>query len=158
MGTDLGRRSKCSRNISKKTVNIVADLERSDAELFTNLCGFGWMLGDIVPLVFDVGEEICGSKSIDFESVTHLENIGLVDFNSVTGFIKRQLPDRFQAFYYGSPLKLDVSKRGNEIPLGNVLLTKFGQQLAPICGSKPVDGFFEYVKEKWAEYLSPEGR
>jgi hypothetical protein len=33
--------------------------------------------------------------------------------------------------------------------LGHVLLTKVGQQLAPICGSRARDGFVEYLKEKW---------
>lgn len=142
---------------SKKTVNIVADLERSDAELFTNLCGFGWMLGQVIPLIFDIQEKIYNSKGINFASMTHLENVGLVDFSNVSGFKKLELPNRFHAQYYGNPLMLDVSENNNEIPLGKVLLTKFGQQLAPICGSRPVDGFFEYVKERWAEYLPPEG-
>jgi hypothetical protein len=30
-----------------------------------------------------------------------------------------------------------------------VLLTQAGQQLAPICGAQPRDGFVDYVKEKW---------
>ena len=37
----------------------------------------------------------------------------------------------------------------NSLELGKVLLTKIGEELAPICGSKPVDGFFDYVREKW---------
>ena len=153
----LASEASAPGTFSKKTVNIVADLERSDAELFTNLCGFGWMLGEVFPLIFDIQEEIYNSKGIDFTSMIHLEHIGLIDFDNLSGFKNLQLPDQFQAHYYGKPLKLDVSKKSNEIPLGDVVLTKFGQQLAPICGSKPVDGFFEYVKEKWAEYLPPEG-
>lgn len=41
----------------------------------------------------------------------------------------------------------------NRLKTGQVLLTKIGQELAPICGSKPVEGFYEYVKEQWKEYL-----
>ena len=33
------------------------------------------------------------------------------------------------------------------------MLTKIGQELAPICGSQPVEGFYEYVKEQWKEHL-----
>jgi len=37
----------------------------------------------------------------------------------------------------------------NEMQIGTVMLTRIGQELAPISGSKPVDGFLEYVTEKW---------
>ena len=33
-----------------------------------------------------------------------------------------------------------------QLDIGKVLLTKSGQELARICGSKPVDGFYDYVK------------
>jgi hypothetical protein len=38
---------------------------------------------------------------------------------------------------------------GNRLELGFVILTKSGQELASICGSKSVDGFFDYVGQKW---------
>ena len=41
----------------------------------------------------------------------------------------------------------------NDLNIGLTLFTKVGQELALICGSKPVDGFYEYVKGRWKEYL-----
>ena len=43
---------------SKRTVNCLSDLDKGDAELLIKLCGFGWTIGDVVPLVFDVDAEI----------------------------------------------------------------------------------------------------
>ena len=43
---------------SKRTVNLLSDFDKSDAELFTKLCGFGWMIRNVVPLVFDEDAEI----------------------------------------------------------------------------------------------------
>jgi hypothetical protein len=43
---------------SKRTVNLLADLDKSDAELFIRLCGFNWMIGVPGPLVFDVRGDI----------------------------------------------------------------------------------------------------
>ena len=43
-------------SFSRRTVNFVATLEKSDAEQFTALCSFGWNISDdkdIVPFVFD---------------------------------------------------------------------------------------------------------
>jgi hypothetical protein len=37
----------------------------------------------------------------------------------------------------------------NAMVFGTVLLTQVGQELFSICGSQPVDGFFEYIVEKW---------
>ena len=41
----------------------------------------------------------------------------------------------------------------NYLPIGTVSLTHIGQELAPICRGQPVEGFWEYVKEQWKEFL-----
>lgn len=61
---------------SRRTVNLLADLDKRDAELFTRLCGFGWMIGNVVPLVFDVQLAIYNDQGITFNSLSHLEALG----------------------------------------------------------------------------------
>ena len=73
---------------SKRTVNFLSDLDKTEAELFTKLCGYGWQIGVIVPLVFDVDAEIYNEHGINFNTVSHLESIGLVQFNSLTGLVR----------------------------------------------------------------------
>ena len=73
---------------SKRTVNFLSDLDKTEAELFTKLCGYGWQIGVIVPLVFDVDAEIYNKHGINFNTVSHLESIGLVHFNNLTDFIR----------------------------------------------------------------------
>ena len=34
---------------SKRTVNFLSDLDKAEAELFTRLCGFMWMVGSLEP-------------------------------------------------------------------------------------------------------------
>ena len=36
---------------SKRTVNFLSDLDKGEAALFTKLCGFVWLMGNLVPLV-----------------------------------------------------------------------------------------------------------
>lgn len=43
---------------SKRTVNFLSDLDKSDADLFTRLCGFGWQIGNVVPVIYDEQAEI----------------------------------------------------------------------------------------------------
>src|SRR6266851_8860849 len=57
---------------SKRTVNFLSDLDKGDAELFTHLCGFSWMIGNLVPLVYDEQHEIYNTRDINFNSVIHL--------------------------------------------------------------------------------------
>ena len=44
----------------------------------------------------------------------------------------------------------------NDLEIGKARLTKTGEELAPICGSGPVDGFWEYIQNRWKPYLSEE--
>lgn len=139
---------------SKRTVNFLSDLDKADAELFAKLSGFGWMIGNVVPLVFDDKAEIYNRHGVDFNSLIHLESIGLVQLNSVAGFVSRKLPKKLAVHYYGNPLMLEMPKDvDNELKIGKVLLTKIGQELAPICGSNPVEGFRDYVMTQWKQYL-----
>lgn len=140
---------------SKRTVNFLSDLDKADAELFIKLCGFGWMLGDVVPLVFDVQAEIYNKHGINFNSLSHLESIGLIQLNNLSGFLRLGLPKTFSVLYYGKWLTLEMPKdTDNGLEIGKALLTKIGQELAPICGSKSVEGFRDYVMDKWKPYLA----
>jgi len=137
---------------SKRTVNFLGSLDKTDAHLFTSLCGFGWVIGNVVPLIFDENQTIYNNQGINFNTLTHLDDIGLVSFNSISRFRRLKLPKRITVSYHGTPLNLEFDKEANnDLDLGKVLLTKTGQQLAPICGSKPVGGFQDYVTETWAQ-------
>ena len=139
---------------SKRTINFLSDLDKTDAMLFKELCGFAWVIGYVVPLIFDTREEIYNNKSINFDSLSHLESIGLIQFNDLTGFVRQRLPKKIQISYYGKILKLEFKNElENQLQLGKVLLTRVGRELALVCGSTPVSGFMEFVKGRWANYL-----
>ena len=139
---------------SKRAVNFLSDLDKDEALLFTKFCGFVWTCGVLVPLVFDSEAEIYSRKGIRFEELSHLDSIGLVQFDNLAGFNLLKLPKSIVLLYYGRPLHLNLPKDAdNELNIGRVMLTRIGQDLAPICGSKPVEGFWEFVRDKWKKYL-----
>ena len=136
---------------SKRTVNLLADLDKGDAELFMRLCGFGWEIGNVAPLVYDFHDEVYNRHGIEFASLNHLESLGLIQFNDITGFRRVKVPKKATVFYYGRRVELTFPKDAdNDLQLGKVLLTRAGQELAPVCRSTPVDGFFDYVYDRWA--------
>lgn len=143
---------------SKRTINLLSDLDKSDAELFQTFCGFCWMIGTITPLIFEVTSDVYSKNGINFNRIMHLESLGLVQYSgAISRFMRSGLPDKFIISYYGQPLSLKkLPEAGNEFTTGQVNLTNAGMQLAEICGSKPVQGFFDYVVDYYKQnHYSP---
>lgn len=135
---------------SKRTVGLIANLDKADAQLLTNLLTFGWFLGDVVPLIYDEQYEIYNKKGINFNSLNHLDDLGLITFGNISGFQRLKLPQIITVGYYQDPITVEFQeKENNSLNLGKVLLTKAGQQLAPVCGSTPSMDFKQFVLEKW---------
>jgi len=144
---------------SQRTVNFLSDLDKSEAKLFSNLCDFGWVIGNVVPLIYDTQHEIYNKNNINFNSLGHLESIGLIQFHNLTGFQRLGLPKTLSVSYYGQQVECDMPKEtDNSMNIGKVMLTRIGEELAPICGSKPVDGFMDYILDQWKSknYLKKE--
>jgi hypothetical protein len=144
---------------SKRTVNFLASLDKSDTQLFTNLCTYGWQIGKIVvPLVFNLEDETYKRHGITTNSLEHLKDIGMIHFDNMNTrgiYYKSEtgLPIKVTVFYYEKPTHIEVSgQSGYTLGAGYVGLTKVGQELAPICGSTPCDEFRDYVVTKWKEW------
>ena len=134
---------------SRRTVNLLADLDKTDAELFVSLCSFSWMFDNVVPIVFDINDEIYNRSNIGFGLLSHLETLGLIRFDNMVGFVKTKLPKRFVASYHGRPLQVTLPNEfDNDLSIGKVILPQAGGELARICGAAATVGFFEYVCEK----------
>lgn len=137
---------------SKRTVNFIYSIDKLDAKLFTSLCSYGWFLGNIIPLIYDVQDEIYTKNGITFNSLKHLDGIGLISFGSLAGFRRTNLPETIKIFYYGTPINIRFkNQENNDFDIGKVLLSRVGQELAPISGSKPIPEFFDYVLKKWTK-------
>ena len=135
---------------SKITVEILSNLEKTDALLFSKLCSFGFDISGVFPLIYDVNHSIYTDHGINFMAISHLENLGLIHFDNLAGYVRKGLGQKGFVYYFDNKVWIEFQKpENNELQLGHVLLTQTGQQLAPICGAQPRDGFVDYVKEKW---------
>ncbi len=139
---------------SKRTVNLLSDLGKKDAELFRTLCRFSWSLSGFTPLVFDLDADIYKYHGINFGSMSHLDDLGLIQFSANSGFFHKGLPKGFAFRYFGQPLFLTMPKdTDNTIKVGKVLFTVAGGELVRVVNASSVDGFYDYVKEKWQDYI-----
>jgi hypothetical protein len=89
---------------SRRTVNFLADLDKWDAELFASLCSFNWKINEsneqgmdtspsVRPIVFYAEDnEVYTSRGLRFDTLAHLESIGLIQFDSLRGYKIGGLP------------------------------------------------------------------
>lgn len=135
---------------SKRTIEILSNLEKNDAILFSKLCSFGFDIHGIFPLVYDVNHSIYTDHGINFMAISHLESLGLLHFSGLSGYVRQGLGQKGFVEYFGIKVWIEFQKpENNELELGHVLLTQAGQQLARICGRQPRDAFVDYIKDKW---------
>ena len=154
----LASEANSAGSFSKRTVNLLGDLDKRDAELFQELCRFGGRvaINEFHPLIFDCQSPIYNELGIDFASLSHLDSLGLIRFDPVSGFSVNELPKNFSVIYDSQTLSLEMSNdKDNSLEIGMVILSKAGKELAQVVKSPRVDGFYDYIKDKWKEHIPP---
>lgn len=136
---------------SKRTVNALASLDKADAELFGRLCAFGWNVeGEIVPLVYNVRDPIYTARGVTFASLLHLDAIGLLSFNDLSGFKMAVSSQILTLSYQGESVYIEFEQSvGNAISVGKVFLSVIGRELASLSGASPDPEVRSYIIGKW---------
>ncbi|KPU60963.1 hypothetical protein AN403_5081 [Pseudomonas fluorescens] len=134
---------------SKRTVEFISTMDKGDAELFTKLCTFVWMIGSPTLIISDVDHDIYQKNGITFNALKHLDSIGLISFESMSGYSRLKIPKHCTLFYYGRPIRLEFQLDENNLPIGKALLTNIGQELVSLCGSSSSSEFYDYVLDTW---------
>ena len=146
-------------SFSRKTVNLVADLDKTSAELFRSLCDLGWQFGGggITPLILDFKEEIYSKHGITLFSLGGLNSIGLIQIDATSGYQLSDLTKVINARYHSRSVQLTLPKEtGNNLPIGHVIMTPSGRQLSRVVERNPLEGLFEFIYDKWtSESLVP---
>jgi hypothetical protein len=122
-------------SFSRKTVDLTATLDKSDAHLFTKFCTFVWASEQLIPIIKNEEDLLFKNLGINFSSLTHLKALGLITFRSLSGFIRQGFGKRTSINYYGSRIIIEFPEEKNDLDIGKAMLTRAGQQLAPLCGS-----------------------
>lgn len=140
----------------RRTMRVLSDMESSEFRLFAALCRFSWAFGlfgrRFMPLVFDVADSIYLQNGLNFESLQELDSLGLISFNSLTGFSQnfKEIDDLIVTTVYGpSIIDISLKDKGNKISIGNVILTDAGKRLLPLTNAEIIPEFTQYVIEKW---------
>ena len=85
--------------------------------------------------------------------MTELHAIGLISFDTTPGFKISDLPQEITTSYHGDSVDLlivaDDQERDHMFDAGHVMLTQVGTELATVCNPRPIDGFKDYVLDRW---------
>ncbi|QDU94808.1 hypothetical protein Pla8534_26150 [Lignipirellula cremea] len=108
------------------------------------------MISGPAALVFDLANPIYSTQGITFQSLSHLDAIGLINFQGVAGLRLSHLPKKIDFFYYGERVRLEFPKENeNALDMGHVMLSESGQQLAQVVKSSKSEAFKVYVFDYW---------
>ena len=135
-------------SFSKRTLSIVSDIDKDEAEVFSTLCGFCWEIdGNLVPLIVRHVNNvpIYSQHSITFPVLSHFQSIGLLQYNHLSAFA---FPPNYSVSYFGRKLELDT-KEG--FYFGHGYFTVCGKELSSICDREPVEGLWEHAIENYKE-------
>ena len=145
----LAGEANSPRTFSKRTINLLGSLDKSDAELFTNFCSFVWKLGPLIPIIHNERDKVFTSKGINTSSLEHLDSIGLVTYGGMGHRSYRTKRQRIALGYFGERIDIVFPKTPAAFHLGNTVLTRSGNELARVCGAEPYPEYKDYMIEKW---------
>ena len=142
-------------SVSRRTVDFVAAMDRTEAEIFSRLCRFSSnSLNN--PLIFDTSHQILADNGIEWRDLSHMDTIGLIQLASVTGFVAFGLPEHVQIVVAGEVLELTLKEQDGkrQIEIGRVMLTKIGLELRRFVHFEAPAGFYDYCVEHWAKNMN----
>jgi hypothetical protein len=144
-------------SFSKRSLDFLSTLERREAEAFTKLGSFVLRhSGGCLPLVLDPVDPFYAHRGASFDELSHFEAIGVINFAPLAGYQLSVAGTNLFGFDYFGDFRLFYSQRvptsaGHATaPAGKALFTELGKQFFQICGAQPIEGFWDYVIEKWA--------
>ncbi|UTW14239.1 DUF2806 domain-containing protein [Marinobacterium rhizophilum] len=136
-------------SFSKRTINQVASMDKRDAELFTSVCQFAWVIDDEPTLlVLDDYDPIYSEKGISPSTLNHLSSIGLIQFKQSAQYYLDISKNTVTANYFEHKFTFD-SKNHKPIILhpGIAIFTEVGKQLFKVCGAQFNNEFIKYSIE-----------
>ncbi len=138
---------------SYKTMSILANMRQDDANLFSRICGYTAIVGGgrKVPLIFpDPSEAKYSNGTFSFEDLQHLESLGLIHFNSISGFKLTVGSAKTIPVQCGNEIYvINTNEEKIEFAVGEVLMTREAQELFQVVNAEPFSKLIEIVTQKW---------
>ena len=103
-----------------------------------------------VPLVFELNAPIFMNEGLSFDALRELEALGILSVGAATNTMSG--PSRFVFAYPTSHIIDTPGNHEGGLESGHVLPSYAGYELLNLCTPKSVDGFVDYVSDKWRSH------
>ncbi len=137
---------------SRRTINIMSDMEKRDADMFRRLCRFLWTFNGEKAIIFFVRDDMYKGNGLSFQDVSDLASLGLIALSEDMVFKDEANASNILATYFSEQARIvlkKVSDSDHMFICGDVMPTEAGRQLASICDTTPINGMFQHTCEKW---------
>jgi hypothetical protein len=141
-------------SFSRRTLSVVRDLAKGEADLFVKLCSFAWIVPGLgfVPLVHDIGAQHVNEDGINFATLTHLASIGLIEFNSIAGYqIAKPLKEILVKYCDRTHHLKSDGDEARTLSLGKAIFTSVGRELLMISNAQGDVRYEKAALEEWAK-------
>lgn len=105
--------------------------------------------GILVP--FKGNSEEFRDIGLDFKTLNELDTLGVIKFDSKSGYASKGIFNKNLLMYVGDKLELIEEHNEGEVPIGNVFLTAVGEKLRAITDSIEIEGYYNMVMRYFAE-------
>lgn len=139
-------------SFAPRTLSVVHDLTKDDANLFAKLCAFTWYIpgAAFVPVIETIQAPEVQKAGLDFVGLTHLAALGLIEFDAVAGYKLRDPMAEIKVAYCGAPHTLKSADGQNrKFGLGHVMFSAVGEELFPMSQAQGTDEIRNEALEAW---------
>lgn len=123
---------------SRRTLNLVRLMSKDDAVLFTLFCSYIFQGEEFLFHVrVKQSDELLKTKGFSYKDLLNLQNVGLIESGEVELYVDKNKPVSLYYFKDWLQLQIQPSVRLDGKGIGVTVLSKTGQELAPVCGAQP---------------------
>lgn len=146
----LAGESNNPKQFSKRTIDLISTLDKTDAEIFTKICPFIWKIGNEPFLIIpDVNESDYMKSGIDYSAMKHLEDIGLLSISTISPYGYRGITPTTSISYFDKRCSVWAGAAGQSLSLGSALLSRSGQQLSRLVSCEPSEQYYVSIVAEW---------
>ena len=154
----LANEANHTGSYSRKAVNTLADMDKSDAELFRNFCRFLLMTADgspPIPVILEPIGHIYVEHGVTNDGLRRLDGLGLIRHIGKGNRLSMStyVHSSFLAYSNGivafSPT--ESGGRTPQVEVGAVSFTPVGMEMLNLClPIRTPDGFVDWLVEQWS--------
>jgi Protein of unknown function (DUF2806) len=140
-------------SFSRRAMEAVSLLERTEAQSFEKLCQFCATAVTRQPHIVTRHDDVISQFGLSFDNLLALDAAGLIHMYQGgpfadtinTGYVEgRSASEDAKVRYFDRDLMLNLSHKTHHIHIGKVQFTSVGAQLCRICKASPDDRIFDY--------------